>query len=330
MTAAPAEPAGRTTSVEPAGRTTPAVSTEPVPPAPPVPSAAPAPPAAPARHRHELLYFAVRNPKLIVGASILLLFVLFAVFGPLLTSNSPFTQSGLLAMKPPSSAHWLGTTYYGEDVFAQLVYGARSSFEVGALGGGFAVVLGMVVGFVAGYRGGLVDELLNLFTNVVICIPVIAVLIMVGTYEQGLSLLLEAGLIGLFAWPWSARAIRAQTFSLKSRDFVGLARLSGQPSWKIILNEIAPNMSSYLFLVFILLFGGAILTASFIDFIGLGPSGTVTLGTMMNESFFYNALQLHLWWWFVPPGGVIACIVGGLYLTNAGLDEVFNPKLRSM
>jgi peptide/nickel transport system permease protein len=282
------------------------------------------------RHRHEFMYFALRSKKLLVGGSVLLLFVLFAVFGPFFVHFSPFAMSATAASKPPSTQHWLGTTYFGEDVFAQLVYGTRSSFQVGLLGGGFAVILGMVIGFVAGYRGGLVDEALNLVTNVVICIPAIAVMLMVGSYLQGMSLLVEAGLIGLFAWPWAARAIRAQTFTLKSRDFVGLARLSGEGSGKIIAREIAPNMSSYLMLTFILLFGGAILTASFIDFVGLGPSATVTLGTMMNSSFFYNALQLHVWWWFIPPGAVIACIVGGLYLTNAGLDEVFNPKLRAL
>lgn len=282
------------------------------------------------RHRHEFVYFAVRNKKLIIGLCVVGFFILLAIFGPLLTSYSPFAQSALLADKPPSAQHWLGTTYFGEDVFSQIVYGTRASFEVGVLGGVFAVIIGMFIGFAAGYRGGLVDEILNLFTNVVICIPLFAMILIIGGYLKGLTLLDEAVLIGCLAWPWAARAIRAQTFTLKAREFVGLARLSGENSARIIVREIATNMSSYLFLTFILLFGGAILTASFIDFFGLGPTNTVTLGTMMNEAFFWDALQLHYWWWFIPPGGVLACIVGGLYLMNAGLDEVFNPKLRSM
>jgi peptide/nickel transport system permease protein len=89
-------------------------------------------------------------------------------------------------------------------------------------------------------------------------------------------------------------------------------------------------MSSYLFLVFILLFGGSVLAAATIDFLGFGPATAVTLGTMMNKAFFWNALQLHVWWWFIPPGAAITAIVGGLYLTNVGLDEVFNPKLRAL
>jgi peptide/nickel transport system permease protein len=287
------------------------------------------PTGAPKRRRHEFLYFAVRNKKLLVGISVVGFFVLVAIFGPWLTSYAPLA-TGNTGWHPPSGRHWLGTTYFDEDVFSQLVYGIRASFEVGVLGGCFSVLLGMLVGFTAGYRGGWMDEILNLVTNVVIVIPLFAMLLIIGGYLHQLSLLWEAALIGMFSWPWSARAIRAQTFTLKNREFVGLARLSGESSAKIIWREIAPNMSSYLMLTFILLFGGAILTASFIDFVGLGPQGVVTLGTMMNNAFFWDALDLHIWWWFLPPGAIITCIVGGLYLTNAGLDEVFNPKLRSL
>jgi peptide/nickel transport system permease protein len=109
-----------------------------------------------------------------------------------------------------------------------------------------------------------------------------------------------------------------------------MARLSGRSSRKIIFAEIAPNMSSYLFMMFILLFGGAILIAATLDFIGLGPSNTISLGQMMQLSVQNAALQLHLWWWFLPPGLAITALVGSLYVMNVGLDEVFNPKLRDM
>ena len=97
---------------------------------------------------------------------------------------------------------------------------------------------------------------------------------------------------------------------------------------RIITREIAPNMSSYLFLVFILLFGGAVLTAATLDFLGLGPSQVMSLGLMMYTAVYASALQLEMWWWFIPPGIGITAIVGGLYVTNVGLDEVFNPRLR--
>ena len=135
-------------------------------------------------------------------------------------------------------------------------------------------------------------------------------------------------LIGVTSWPWAARAIRAQTFSLASRDFVSLARLSGQGSWRIIVREIAPNMSSYLFLTFILLFGGSILIAATLDFLGLGPSEVMSLGLMLNVAVSNSALVLGMWWWFIVPGIGITAVVSALYIMNVGLDEIFNPKLR--
>ena len=276
---------------------------------------------------YETLYFARRNRKLVVGLSVVLAFLVLAIVGPWLTDADPF-EFGYPTGEAPSREHWLGTTAAGQDVFSQFVYGLRSSFVVGALAGAVAALIAMVVGFVSGYRGGVVDELLGMLTNVVLVLPTLAVLIVFAAYLSVGSLIAEAVLIGVTLWPWAARAIRAQTFSLASREFVSLARLSGAGSTRIIAREIAPNMSSYLFLVFILLFGGAVLTAATLDFLGLGPSQVMSLGLMMYTAVYASALQLGMWWWFLPPGIGITAIVGGLYITNVGLDEVFNPRLR--
>jgi len=184
---------------------------------------------------------------------------------------------------------------------------------------------------VAGYRGGWLDEILNMITNIFLVIPTLAVLLVITSYLAARGVLFEAVFVGLFSWPWAARAIRAQTFSLRSREFIDLAKLSGRSGWKVILFEIAPNMSSYLFLTYILLFGGAILLAASLDFIGLGPTGGMSLGLMMYNSVTYGAaLQLGIWWWFIPPGIGIIALVGALYVMNVGLDEIFNPKLRDI
>jgi peptide/nickel transport system permease protein len=193
-----------------------------------------------------------------------------------------------------------------------------------------AAIVGMTVGFVAGYRGGLVDEVLNMLTNVVLVIPTLMVLIVIVAYVDARGLLIEAVFIGLTSWPWAARAIRAQTLSLRTREFVDLGRLSGQSTRQIIVGEIAPNMSSYLMLTFILLFGGAVLIAATLDFIGLGPTDGMSLGLMMNNAVLWSALQLGMWWWFIPPGIGIVAIVGSLYVLNVGLDQVFNPRLRKL
>ncbi|MCX6062964.1 MAG: ABC transporter permease [Caldiserica bacterium] len=281
------------------------------------------------KKKNELLYFMLRNAKLRIGVVIVLLFVVLALIGPLLTKYEPreYVAPGA---QPPSSQFWFGTTSFGEDVFTQFVYGLRATFIVGIIGGGLGTLIGILIGFIAGYRGGIVDEILNMLTNIVLVVPSLVVLLIIAAYLEVRGFLFESLFIGVFSWPWAARAIRSQTFSLRSRDFVDLARLSGMKPLKIIFTEIAPNMMSYLLLTFILQFGGAILTAATLDFIGLGPTKGMSLGLMMNNANTYSAVMLHMWWWFVPPGLAITAIVGALYVTNVGLDEIFNPRLREM
>lgn len=278
---------------------------------------------------NEFIYFAIRNNKLKIGLGVVLFFILLALIGPLFTDYQWNAYIGPLA-EPPSSEYWFGTTTFGQDVYTQFVQGLRASFIVGVVGGGIATLIGIIIGFTAGYRGGMVDESLNILTNIVLTIPTFALLLIIAAYLKVRGILTESIFIGFTAWPWAARAIRSQTFSLRSRDFVDLAKMSGMKPVKIIFTEIAPNMMSYLLMTFILQFGGAILIAATLDFIGLGPTNAISLGLMMNYAVMWGALQFGNWWWFVPPGLAIMLIVGALYIMNVGLDEVFNPKLREM
>lgn len=280
--------------------------------------------------KSEFLYFAFRNKKLLVGLSVVIFFLVLSFVGPFLTKYEPFAYENPMGAEPPSSEYWLGTTFFGQDVFTQFVDGLQGTFLVGMLGGGLGTLIGILVGFTAGYRGGIVDEILNILTNIVLVLPTLAVLLIIAAYLEVRSILMECIFIGFTAWPWAARAIRAQTFSLRTRDFVDLAKMSGMKSMKIIFTEIAPNMMSYLVMTFILQFGGAILIAATLDFIGLGPTNAISLGLMMHIAVLWGALQLGSWWWFVPPGLAITAIVGSLYVMNVGLDEVFNPKLREL
>ena len=281
------------------------------------------------KKRNEILFFAFRNTKFKIGLAILLFFILLAIFGPMIAKYAP-TETAGPPNNPPTGEYWFGTTTFGEDVFSQFVSGLSSTFIVGIIGGGIGTLLGMLIGFTAGYRGGTIDEILNVLTNVVLTIPVLALLVVISAYVKVRGVMIESLFIGVTCWPWAARAIRAQTFSLRSRDFIDLARLSGEKPLKIILTEIAPNMASYLFMTFILMFGGAILTAATLDFLGLGPTQGISLGTMMNMAVLWSALILKMWWWFIPPGVGITAIVGALYIMNVGLDEIFNPKLREL
>lgn len=304
------------------------------------------------RVNNETLRIALRNTKFKIGIVIVLVFVAWAIIGPLLT---PFDSMGyypvkfgekiapkpsLPSLKPGSIGeiftpqgvvkvkHYLGTDSFGRDIYAQLVYGLKSSLFIGLFAGGLATLIGLAVGFVAGYKGGWADESLMMITNIMLVIPTMALLIIIAAYLPYRGVGIESLIIGLTAWPWTARAVRAQTLSLKQRGFVELARISGMKESKILLGEILPNMMSYVFMVFILQFGGSILAAVGLDFIGLGPTKGMSLGIMLQQAVLWNAINLGYWWWAIPPGLVIAVFITGLYLINTGLDEIFNPRLR--
>jgi peptide/nickel transport system permease protein len=284
-------------------------------------------PTAIGRKRSDFVYYGLRNKKLVFGLGIELLLVLFAIIGPMIAKFSPDAFTGG-QLKHPGGMYWLGTDTLGHDIFSQLANGLRESYLVGALGAASASVVGMALGFAAGWRGGILDEVLQMITNIIVMLPSLVLLVVIGSYLTSRSVLFEGVFIGLTTWPWVARAVRAQTFSLRSREFVEMAKLSGKRPLQIIVRDIAPNMASYLFLVIILLFGSSMLLAASYDFLGLGPTGTVSLGTMMNQANNEAALLYHEWWWFIPPGAVLTAMVASLLVANVGLDEVFNPKLR--
>jgi len=281
------------------------------------------------KKKNEFLYFAFRNKKLVIGFVIFVFFLVLAIIGPFITRYEPLDYAGM-GSESPNFEHIFGTTFFGQDVFSQFVYGLRASFIVGFMGGGIATLVGLLVGFFAGYKGGFWDEMLMMLTNVMMVIPTVALLIILAAYLPYRGVEIQSVIIGMTAWPWTARAVRSQTFSLKQREYVSLARISGFSTLKIIMQEIAPNMMSYVFMVFILQFGGSILAAVALDFIGLGPTEGISLGLMMQNAVHWNAIQLGIWWWSILPGLAITMIVGALYFMNTGLDEVFNPKLREM
>jgi peptide/nickel transport system permease protein len=279
------------------------------------------------RQRNDFVYYGLRNKKLVFGLSLELLLVLVAIIGPMLAKYPPM-QITPFPLQHPGSKFWLGTDITGYDLYSQLTNGLRESYLVGALGAGCAALVGMALGFIAGWRGGLLDEVLQLITNIIVMIPSLVLLVVIGGYLSSKSIVFEGVFIGLTTWPWVARAVRAQTFTLRNREYVDLARLSGKRPLSIIVNEIAPNMASYLFLVVILLFGSSMLLAASYDFLGLGPTNVASLGWTMNQAQQSAALNYHLWWWFIPPGAVLTLMVFALLIANVGLDEVFNPKLR--
>jgi peptide/nickel transport system permease protein len=230
---------------------------------------------------------------------------------------------------PPSAEHLLGTDDLGRDYISMLILGLRSSLYVGFVAGIIATTVGTLIGIYGGFKGGVIDDFLNMITNIFIVIPSFVVLILISSsFQDGRSLSLIGIILGLTTWTWSARAVRAQSSALKTRDHISLARINGDRTFAIIFKHILPYLLSYVFMVFILQIASGILSEAAISMIGLGPLDTVSLGIILNQAKNTGALGDGVWWAFIPATVLIILIVFALYLINTSMEGVFNPRLR--
>ena len=267
-----------------------------------------------------------RSRYLAAGAAILALFVLTALFGPLFIHNAQRFTSDQLAH--PSWSHWLGTTQTGQDVFGQLVDSTRGTLLVGFAAGLIATVVSVLIGVGGALSGGVFDDLLSLFSNVALVIPQLPLVIIVAAFVKGSGSWPEILVIALTSWAASARILRAQTLSLRERDYVLAARAGGEPAWRIALSDVIPNELPIIGSQFIYATITAVLTQATLSFLGLADPAQLTWGNMLYFAQNDEALNSGAWWWFAPPGLCIALLGAGLAMMNFGLDEVFNPRLR--
>ncbi|WP_163543537.1 dipeptide/oligopeptide/nickel ABC transporter permease/ATP-binding protein [Occultella kanbiaonis] len=266
--------------------------------------------------------------KVRAGLIIAIFFVLMAVFGPMLTSYSP-QASGTDLLQPPSGAHWLGTTQTGQDVFAQFVYGARVSLGVGLFAGIISQIVSVLVGVIGGYFRGISDDLLYILTAVFLVVPGMPLLIVLTGYLPSRGMVSVAFVIAITSWAGSARVLRAQTMSLRRREFVEAARATGESRTRIVFSEIMPNAMPLIASGFLFSVIGAVLAEAGLSFLGLGSLTTTSWGSMLYFAQSAQAFLYGAWWWFVPPGLAIAVLGAGLALINFGIDEYSNPRLRT-
>lgn len=226
----------------------------------------------------------------------------------------------------------LGTDNFGRDMLKQLVQAIGVSLGIGLIAGTIATVVGLVLGLLAGYIGGWIDEIIMFLCNILTVIPgfVLIVLIAFSIGPAARSVTVIGVVIGLTAWVWTARSVRAQVLSLRNRDHVNLSKLSGKALPVIIVKDILPYIASYVIMALILQVSTAILAEAGLAMLGLGPSTTevATLGLMMNWAMSFGAHMSGAWWAYFPVIFVIALISFSLNLMNTGLDQVFNPQLR--
>lgn len=248
-----------------------------------------------------------------------------------LNAVSSVQKSSLIAKdQPPSEKYWFGTDSFSRDLFLEMAYGARLSLTVGLMAGCIATLVGITIGLVAGFCGGMIDNILSTLTNIFIVIPSNVILILIAVALGQMKDAWVTGLvIGLTTWPWTARAVRAQTTSLRHRDHVNMARITGYSMPRIILTEILPYIASYVVMAFILQVAGGISSEATLAILGLGDPTALSLGRLINWAMSYEAIRNGRWWEFIPVAICIAMITYGLYLMNSGMDQVFNPKIRS-
>jgi peptide/nickel transport system permease protein len=267
------------------------------------------------------------NRKARVGLIILLLIVLMAIFAPVLAPYDP-RDTSFMGSLPPSSEHWLGTTQAGQDVFSQLVWGARTSLIVGVLGGGLATLISLVIGMTAGYMQGFIDDTLSFFINLAMVIPTLPLMISLAAYAPVRGLSLTIIVIGITGWAWGARMKRAQVISLRAREYISSARFAGERPLRIIFREVMPNMMSFVVIGFIGAANGAIGGEAGLAFLGLGDPNTISWGSMLYWANAGSAMLTGQYAWLIAPGLMLSLITLSLTLINFGVDALSNPRLR--
>ncbi|MFT3888503.1 MAG: ABC transporter permease [Arachnia sp.] len=270
--------------------------------------------------------------KVQVGLAIMAVFFIVAIFGQwfsdsvlgMTPQDVDYTAIGGL---PPDSTHWLGTTSQGQDVFAWMMYGTRTSILVGLASAVIGTILTVVIGAWAGFSGGRMDRFLNGFILVFSNFPVFALLFIIAAAFQNANWLVVAVVIGCVEWAGGARQIRAQAMSLRGRDFTTALRTVGESNSRIILSEAMPHLLGVISPMFLGLIAAGVNMQAALAFLGIGNPSEPSWGLMINWAMTQNALFRGQWWWFVPPGLALALIGFATTMINFGLDEITNPTL---
>jgi peptide/nickel transport system permease protein len=266
------------------------------------------------------------NGKALAGFVLLALFALLAIFPWVIAKDNPSAE----IYKPslgPSTAHLFGTTSYGQDLFAQAVWGTRETLIIALVSGVLSTFLSVIMGLAAGYLGGAWDSVLNFITDVLLVVPTFPLLIIIVAY------LPRVGVPGLIAvlvvtgYSYGARQLRAQTLSIRSRDYLEAARVRGERRFYVIMVEIIPSMTSLIVATFLGTAVYNVLAAAGLQFLGFGDPSSVSWGTMLYWAENNEALQTNQYLWAIVPGALIALLGAAFVLVNYAFDEISNPAL---
>ncbi len=279
--------------------------------------------------RNSLAHVFLKSRLGMTGFVIFVLFCLTAALGPLLLPYDPLTfGEASEVLTPPGPGHPLGTDDMGRDVLSALVAGSGISLTVGILATLISMVLGTIVGLASGFSGGWLDNILMRITDIFLVLPWLPLMLILAAL-LGASVWNIILVIGLTGWAASARLVRAQTLTVKERQYVERAKVIGAPRFRIVMDHVLPNVFPLVFANTILVTATSILSETTLSFLGMGDSTRPSWGTMLHFAFESGAVSRHAWWFIVPPGLCVLLLVLSFTFMGYALDEILNPKLRS-
>ena len=272
-----------------------------------------------------------RSKPGLVGLAILLSFLFIAVFAPFISPYDPYNRVDR-PLRPPSDKYLLGTNDIGQDIFSELIYGTRVSLTIGFLAALFTVVIGTLVGVVSGFLGGAVDEVLMRFTDVIMILPNIPLLILLMAIFGRQSYFIMILAISITGWTGTARMVRSSTLSIKERAYVEASKAIGAGDGHIITKHVLPNVSPLIMATMIYQVAGAMMSEAGLSFLGLGDPSAKSWGMVLHyaqtSGGWYANQGYPAWWWIIPPGLLIALTITSLVLIGQTLEEIINPRLR--
>jgi len=281
------------------------------------------------------------NPKLLMGGTLVILILVMGLIGPLFWDVTqarvatsplnlpPFWMKESDLHPPGDPAHPLGTDNSGRDMLALIITGGPSSLRVGFIAAGVGMTVGIILGFTSGFLGGWVDNVIRTIGDAWVTVPSLAVLIVLAAYMRP-TVTTMAFLLAAFSWAGPTRLIRAQALSMREQGYVRMARLAGSSTISIMFREMMPNLLPYLAASLAGNISGAILAATGLEALGLGPTRVPTLGMTIYYSIRASAILRGMWWWWGFPIVVLVVIFTGFFLVAIGLDEIANPRLRGL
>ena len=277
-----------------------------------------------------LFRYLKRNKSLAIGLVVMLLLVAFTVIGFLLVDPKDAYPLAAATKKPPSWQYPLGTDFFGRNLFAAMVVGMWQTAAIGLLAGGLGTLIGVVFGFISAYFGGWIDGVIRSVCQILTPIPVLLIQVVVaGSLDKrDVTILTMALIVVMLAWMGPTLVIRSQVLTMKERQFVSVAKLSGVSDLGIIFKEIMPNLLPFIAAAFVGQVFAAVFASLYLAVLGLGPLREPLLGNIIWSAQTQGAFFNGWWWWPIEPAVAMILILGSLALINMGLDELANPRVR--